>query len=60
MMKHHHLFLNALHFNMVEVTAVSNFRGFPLSYIVLSICNYSRSALDNAVVPTAAYTSINH
>lgn len=28
--------LNGLHFNIVEVKAVSNFRDFPLSYIVLS------------------------
>lgn len=45
---------------MVEVKAVSNFRDFPLSYIVLFICNYSLSALDNAMVPTAVYTPINH
>lgn len=30
MIKHHHLFLNALHFNMVEVKAVSNLGGFSL------------------------------
>lgn len=58
--KHHNLFLNTLHFHIVEVKAVNNFRDFPLSYIVLFICNYSLSALDNAVVPTAVYTSINH
>ena len=45
---------------MVKIKAVSNFRDFPLSYIVLFICNYSLSALDNAMVPTAVYTSINH
>lgn len=60
MIKHHNLFLNVLHFNMVKVKAVSNFRDFPLSYIVLFTCNYSLSALDNAMVPTAVYTSINH
>lgn len=60
MIKHHSLFLNALHFNMVEVKAVSNFRDFPLSNIFLFICNYSLSALDNAMVPPAVCTSINH
>lgn len=60
MIKHHSWFLNTLHVNTVEVKAVSNFGVFPLSCVVLFICNYSLSALDNAMVPTAVYTSINH
>lgn len=60
MTKHQSLFRNALHLNIVEVKPVSNFRDFPMSCIVLFICNYALSALDNAMVPTAVYTSINH
>ena len=53
MIKHYNLFLNALHFNVVKVKAISDFIDFPLSYIVLFICNYSLSVLNNAMVPTA-------
>ena len=42
MIKDHNLFLNVLHFNMVTVKALSDFRDFPLSYIRSVVSDFLR------------------